>query len=305
MYTSFVIPVMNEEENIQPLHSGIVQVGKKLHHSFEVIFVDDGSTDQTLSNIRTLHPVKIVVMRKNFGQTAALDAGIKQALGKYIVTLDGDLQNDPEDVVRMLSYLKKHDLDVVCGWRKRRHDTALKVFISQGARFFRSFLVRDGIHDSGCTLRIYKRECFTDIQLRGEMHRFIPSILKWHGFRIGEVEVHHRARTSGHSKYGFQRMIKGFLDMLSLWFFQKYSSRPLHFLGTIGMFLFSLGVCSGIGLFVGRLFFHYSLSNRITPLIAVFSTLFGFQMFVSGLIMESIVGMRERKYYDVKEIASQ
>lgn len=301
MYISFIVPVMNEKGNVQQLHKEIVAAGKKIGKSFEIIFVDDGSSDGTVSELHTLKPLTLIEFRRNFGQTAALDAGIKAAKGEFLVTLDGDLQNDPADVPEMLKKLLKEDLDVVCGWRQKRKDSASKRFISKGAKWLRSFLVNDGIHDSGCTLRVYRKECFEGVNLRGEMHRFIPAMLKWRGFRIGEMVVNHRARVHGKSKYNFKRTLKGFLDMLSLWFFQKYSARPLHFLGTIGLGLFTLGGLMGIWLIIARLFFGYTLSERIWPLTAVFLVLFGFQMFVSGLIMDLVIQTKETRNYWVKE----
>lgn len=291
---------MNEEENVATLHGEIVAAAKKIKKPFEIIFIDDGSTDNTYAELLKLDPITILRMRRNFGQTASMDAGIKAAQGEFLVTLDGDLQNDPADVPKMLEKLLKEDLDVVCGWRKRRKDTFSKRFISQGARWLRSFLVSDGVHDSGCTLRVYRQECFEGVNLRGEMHRFIPAILKWRGFQIGEMVTNHRARIHGTTKYNFKRTLKGFLDMLSLWFFQKYSARPLHFLGGVGILLGSSGVALLAWLFFARLVWGYSLSDRIWPLMAIFLILFGFQMFVSGLIMDLMIQQKSNQNYFLK-----
>lgn len=300
-YISFVVPVMNEEDNVTQLHEEIVLAGKKLKKNFEIIFVDDGSTDNTVRNLQKLKPITIIQLRRNFGQTAALDAGIKAAQGEFIATLDGDLQNNPADIPQMLQKLLDEELDVVCGWRQKRKDSFSKRFISSGAKWLRSHLINDGVKDSGCTLRVYRAECFEGVNLRGEMHRFIPAILKWRGFKIGEMPVDHRARIHGTTKYNMKRTLKGFLDMLSLWFFQKYSARPLHFLGAIGLGLFGIGIALGTWLVVARLFFDYSLSTKIWPLAAVFLVLFGFQMFVSGLIMDLIISLHETKHYRVKK----
>lgn len=300
MYISFVVPVLNEKDNVAQLHSEIVAAAKKIGKSYEIIFVDDGSSDGTQKEIKKQKGVRLIEMRRNFGQTAALDAGIKAATGKYLVTLDGDLQNDPADVPAMLKLLHDEDLDVVCGWRYERRDDPVKRFISAGARELRSILVEDGVHDSGCTLRVYQREAFDDLDLRGEMHRFIPAMLKWRGFKIGEMKVNHRPRIHGHSKYNMRRTFKGFLDMLSLWFFRKYASRPLHFLGAIGLGCFGVGVVLGGYLAVGRLIGWFGLAQSIWPLVAVFLVLFGMQMFVSGLIMDLVMTSGRAKNYFTK-----
>lgn len=300
MYISFVVPVLNEKESVAQLHSEMVAAAKKVGKSYEIIFVDDGSSDGTQKEIKKLKPVRLIEMRRNFGQTAALDAGIKAAEGEFLVTLDGDLQNDPADVPAMMEMLLQKDLDVVCGWRHHRRDDGLKRFISAGARKLRGALVEDGVHDSGCTLRVYRREAFHDLDLRGEMHRFIPAILKWRGFRIGEMKVNHRPRLHGHSKYNMKRTVKGFLDMLSLWFFRKYSSRPLHFLGAIGLGAVGLGGALGVYLAVGRLLGWFGLSQSIWPLAAVFLVLFGVQMFVSGLVMDLVITSDKSRHYFVK-----
>lgn len=301
MYLSFIVPVLNEAENVAKLHKEIVTTAKTFKKPFEIIFVDDGSTDGTVAALKKLKPVTIIEMRRNFGQTAALDAGIKAATGEYLVTLDGDLQNNPADVPMMFAHLEKNELDVVCGWRKKRKDDAMKRFVSAGARWLRSILVSDGIHDSGCTLRVYKKECFDHLDLRGEMHRFIPALLKWRGFRVGEVPVNHRPRMHGTSKYNAKRTIKGFLDMMSLWFFRKFSSRPLHMLGSMGLASFGLGGVMAVFLAVGRILGQLSLSESIWPLAAVFLMLFGIQMFVSGLIMDLITQMDGQPRYFKKQ----
>ena len=160
-------------------------------------------------------------MRKNFGQTAAMDAGIKAAQYDYIVTMDGDRQNDPADIPKLVKYLEDNNLDIVSGWRKNRKDTVMKKFTSRVANFLRGIIVKDHIHDSGCSLKIYKKECFDHINLYGEMHRFIPALLKIKGFEVGEVVVNHRPRTAGVTKYNWKRTVKGFVDMISLWFWSK------------------------------------------------------------------------------------
>lgn len=300
-FLSVVIPVLNEKENVAQLHQEIVAACVPLKKPFEIIFVDDGSGDGTVEVIKKLSPVKLIVLRRSYGQTAALDAGIKAAQGELIVTMDGDLQNDPADIPNLLNELNEKNVDFVCGWRAQRKDSFSKRFISKGARWLRSFLVNDGIHDSGCTLRIYKHECFEGLTIRGEMHRFIPAMLQWRGFKLSEIPVNHRARLHGQTKYNFKRTIKGFLDMLNIWFFRKFSTRPLHFLGGIGIFCSSLGLSMLLLLLIIRVFFQVSIMDSIWPLMAVFLTLFGVQMFVSGLIMDLIISTNENSLYAIKE----
>jgi len=301
MYISFVVPIFNEEGNVKKLYEEILKVAKSLKKEFEIIFIDDGSTDQTPEVLNTLKPIKIITLRRNSGQTAALDAGFKSAQGKYVVSLDGDLQNDPTSIPKMITMLEKENLDVVCGWRKNRKDSFGKKFISYGAKLLRERLIRDRVHDAGCTLRVYKKECFEGMTLRGEMHRFIPALLGWRGFKIGEMVVNHRPRYSGKSKYTISRTIKGLMDMLTLWFFHKFASRPLHFLGALGIFTTFFGFLVGVWMFIERFFFNISLTNRIWPLVSIFLILFGVQIFVSGLIMDLIIRAYNPKFYEIKD----
>lgn len=304
---SIVIPVFNEEENVAAFHQEIVDVCKRNNYVFEIIFIDDGSSDNTVKEIKKLSPAKLVRLRKNFGQTAAMDAGIKQAKNFYIVTMDGDRQNDPNDIPGMIKYLEENDLDVVSGWRKKRKDGFFKRFVSRGANFLRSMIIHDGIRDSGCSLKVYKRECFEQVSLYGEMHRFIPAILKIKGFKIGEVEVNHRPRTKGVTKYNWRRTFKGFIDMISVWFWNKFAVRPLHLLGGIGLFFLAMG---GIfSLMTAYVFFdrHQDLSDTLLPIMSIFFIITGILLFVLGLISDILVKSyyetTKDSAYNVKEIS--
>lgn len=303
---SIVVPAFNEVENIAHLHQEIVTVCND-KYDFEIIIVDDGSTDGTQAVLKKLSPIKYILFRRNFGQTAAMDAGIKHASKEYIVTLDGDGQNDPAEIPRLLAHLEEHDLDVVSGWRKKRNDSSMKKIVSRGANILRKVLIHDGIHDSGCTLKIYKRECFEQINLYGEMHRFIPAILKIKGFLIGEIEVNHRPRTLGTSKYNWRRTFKGFVDMISVWFWNKYAVRPLHLLGGMGLFSIFLGGLS----FAYSLFIYIStgkVGHTAWPILSVFLLLTGILLFVLGLVSDMIsksyYGSTKDKSYTIKEVAS-
>jgi glycosyltransferase involved in cell wall biosynthesis len=298
---SVVVPVLNEEESVKTLFNETKAVLKKLKAKYEIIFVDDGSTDKTYVELLKLKPITVVRMRKNYGQASALDAGIKQAKGDLIVTLDGDGQNDPKDIPALIGQLNK-GYDAVCGWRYKRKDGFSKRYISMGAACLRRFLVNDGVKDSGCTLRVYKKECFDELDLYGEMHRMIPALLKWRGFVIGEIKVSHRSRLGGVSKYSWDRTIKGFLDMLYVWFWRKYSTRPQHLFGGLGLLLVVIGSVMGVALAYLRLFQGYLLSNRIWPMVSFFMVMIGVQLVVTGLLAASVVESSGRKKYFVKEV---
>lgn len=299
---SVVVPVYNEEESVKKLFGEIKKVMKKTKKVYEIIFVDDGSDDNTVRVLKSLKPIKILVLRKNCGQSGAMDAGIKAAGGKVIITMDGDGQNDPADVPVLLKGLKKN-VDVVCGWRYQRKDSFEKRTVSLMARFLRKFFVDDGVHDAGCTLRVYKQECFDDLDLYGEMHRMIPALLKWRGFKVIEVKVNHRPRMKGVTKYNWQRTIKGFLDMTEVWFWRKYESRPLHLFGFLGMVLMFLSSVILLILVVARLFFDYQLSNKIWPLVGMGGFLAGLQFLIFGLLANLIVkNGKQRAFYRVARI---
>ncbi|MCG8571199.1 MAG: glycosyltransferase family 2 protein [Spirochaetes bacterium] len=296
---SIVVPLYNEEGNVEALHKEILDVCTKENYTFEIIFIDDGSTDKTPFICKSLHPIKYIKLRKNFGQTAAMDAGIKAAKYDYIITMDGDRQNNPADIPNLIKHLEENEFDVVSGWRKKRKDNFFKKFASRGANFLRGVLIKDGIHDSGCSLKIYKKECFQQISLYGEMHRFIPALLKIKGFKIGEVVTNHRPRSAGKTKYNWKRTIKGFIDMISVWFWNKYSVRPLHLLGGTGLFFNFLGFLAAV--YTIYLFLRgYSLSDSAWPMLTVFLFLTGIQLFVSGLIAD----MLSKNYYEVTKDSS-
>lgn len=305
---SVVVPVYNEEGNVADLHKEIVDVCKANNYTFEIIFIDDGSSDRTAEICKTLTPIKLIQMRKNFGQTAAMDAGIKAAQYDYIVTMDGDRQNDPADIPMMIQYLQDNGLDVVSGWRKNRKDTLMKRFTSRGANLLRHMIVHDGIHDSGCSLKVYRKQCFEGMNLYGEQHRFIPALLKIKGFSVGEAVVHHRPRIAGKTKYNWKRTIKGFVDMVSVWFWSKFASRPLHLLGGAGLGFIGLGgVCAlwSIILFVCG----YKMSNNIIPpLLTIFFVIIGVLLFVFGLMseimMKTYYGTHVDTPYSIKEVTN-
>lgn len=302
---SVVIPVYNEAASLPELHSRLVKVLSSLDKPYELIFVDDGSTDTTAETLMTLIPLTVITFRTNFGQTAALDAGIKQAQGEVIITLDGDLQNPPEEIPKLLAKLDHDSLDVVSGWRKNRQDAASKHFVSRVANVLRKLFINDGIHDSGCTLKVYRKYCFDNVDLFGEIHRFIPGVLRWQGFKVGEVAVEHAPRTAGVSKYTSGRILKGLVDMIGLWFWRKYSSRPLHLFGGAGIIFTIIGSTLLLILAIARLFFQYALSTSIWPLVSALLIIVGIQLFIFGLLAEIMIKnyyQTGRRPYTIKSI---
>jgi len=307
-YISVVVPLYNEEGNVKELHQRIKDACQNLGKSFEIIFVDDGSTDGTAKDCVGLTPLKLIRFRKNFGQTAAFDAGIKTATGEIVITLDGDLQNDPADIGLLLEEMDK-GFDVVSGWRWQRKDTFMKKFFSRTANLLRKILIQDKIHDSGCSLKAYKRECFKDVDLFGEMHRFIPAILQLQGYTVSEVKVSHHPRVHGKTKYNWRRGIKGFVDMISVFFWRRYASRPLHLFGGGGIIFSFLGVAILIWMAVEKIFYGASLSEKIWPTIGTFFILVGIQLFVFGLLADIMIKNyyknHNRMNYSIKSITEQ
>ena len=302
---SIAVPVYNEEGNIAPLHKEIKDVCEANNYTYEIIFVDDGSTDKTEEIARGLRPLKYVKLRRNFGQTATMDAGIRLAKYDYIITMDGDRQNDPADIPNLIDHAIKHDLDIVSGWRKTRKDSAAKKIFSRCANLLRGIIVKDGIHDSGCSLKLYKKECFDEIILYGEMHRFIPALCIIKGFTVGEIVVNHRPRVAGVTKYNYKRAFKGFIDMISLWFWGKFASRPLHLFGFLGILALVLAFAAGITSIV-----IFALQGRINntawPILTTVFLIAGLQMFTFGLLSDMMSKIyRETtkdKSYVIKEI---
>ena len=303
--TSIVLPVFNEEGNLEILHREIKEVLDSIKKKYEIIFVDDGSRDKTnlvLEKIKSNdNNVKVITFRTNFGQTAALDAGMKAAKGKVIITMDSDLQNDPKDIPRMLEILDK-GFDIVAGWRANRKDTFSKRFISKGARFLRKLILKDKLQDSGCTLRAYKKECMNGLNLYGEMHRFIHILMKQKGFRIAQMKVNHRKRIHGQTKYTFSRTLKSLLDMALLKFWLQYSKRPIHFFGGIGFFTGAIGFLIAIYLTSIRLFMHQPIANRPMLLLAILLMVLGAMFFIFGLMADILVKVyyKNEESYSIK-----
>jgi len=302
---SIVIPVFNERDNLPPLIDEINGVCDKAGWKREIIVVDDGSTDGSAQAAGSMPNVTVIRFRRNFGQTAAFDAGFHAAQYEYIVTMDGDGQNDPGDVPNLVAYLRANDLDVVSGWRVDRQDKVSKRVISRGANVLRKIFLSDSIHDSGCSLKIYRRECFDSFRLYGEMHRFIPALLEMRGFSVGELPVNHRPRRTGKSKYNAVRTFKGLADIMLLWFWRTYSVRPIHLLGGIGALFFLVSAIFGLRtlyLFIA----DQKLSSTLEPLLTVFSFMAGLLFLSLGVLTDILIkiyyAIVPEPYYSVREI---
>lgn len=304
---SLVIPMCNEEESIQPLYAKIKPVMERLALPFEVIFIDDGSRDLTLQNLIDLanrdSRIKVIKFRKNFGQTAAWSAGFREAQGDIVVAMDGDLQNDPEDIPRLIAKIDE-GFDVVSGWRADRHDPFGKRIASRLANALRKWMTKETIHDSGCALKAYRREALEGLELYGEMHRFITALLMWKGFKVGEIKVKHHSRKFGKTKYSGKRLLKGLLDLIVVKFWMQYSTRPIHIFGTLGFLLSFLGLALAAYLFIIRVFFHISLVNKTSPLLAILLVVLGVQFIVSGILADiaAKIYFSDRKTYSIEKI---
>ncbi|MEX1087168.1 MAG: glycosyltransferase family 2 protein, partial [Candidatus Paceibacterota bacterium] len=264
---SVVVPLYNERDNIIDLYNRLIESLSKLDRHFELIFIDDGSTDGTAEVCKHLKPLTFIQFRGNYGKTAAMDAGIKNSRGDLIISLDGDLQNDPADISKLLVKIDE-GYDVVVGWRKKRNDTLSKRITSRTANALRKVIFNDTIHDSGCALQIYRRECFSNLDLYGETHRFIPALLSARGFAVTEVVVNHYPRIHGVSKYdNLRRGFKSLVDMLAIGFWNRFGARPLHLFGVVGLLSIFLGGLFIAWMAIERIIFGVDIANRIWPLL--------------------------------------
>lgn len=299
MKYSIVIPVYNEAENLRKLYSDLCNSMDSLGGEYEIIFVDDGSNDSGMELMNSIarndRRVKILQFARNFGQTAALSAGIRHASGEIVILMDADLQNDPMDIPMLISKLEE-GYDLVSGWRKKRGDPFFtRTLPSMIANKLIALITGIKLHDFGCTLKAYRRSLLGDINLYGEMHRLIPVYAAWRGARITEVVVKHHPRTAGISKYGLGRIFKVILDLITAYFFGSFYTKPIHFFGGLGLFLTLGGVLSGIVVLIEKYYLPNAPAHR-NPLLllAVFLFLIGFQMIMLGLLAEILI----RTYFE-------
>ncbi len=306
---SVVIPLYNEEENVEELHRRLKVALEGTGRGYEIIYVDDGSTDDTpgrLEEIAESDPAVLVLsLRRNFGQTAAFAAGFDFARGDVIITMDGDLQNDPADIPKLLERLDKHDL--VSGWRKNRKDPFLRRRLpSMIANWLISTVTGVKLHDYGCSLKAYRREVIKNLKIYGEMHRFIPAVASWYGVRITEVETIHHPRLHGKSKYGLSRTIKVVLDLITVKFLQSFSTKPIQFFGPMGLLSGFAGFLISLYLSFRKIFFGEEIGSRPLLLLGALLIIVGIQLIGMGLISEILVRVyhesQKKPIYVIKKI---
>jgi len=290
---SIFLPVYNEEPNLMPLHAKLDEALKTLERSAEIVYVDDGSTDGSLKILREiaeLDPrVRVVALRRNYGQTAAMAAGIDAASETVLIPMDADLQNDPADIKRLLQKLDE-GYDVVSGWRKNRQDKMFTRKIpSMIANRLISWIGGVPLHDYGCSLKAYRRESLQDVRLYGEMHRFIPIYASWAGARVTELPVKHHARTMGKSKYGLSRTLKVVFDLMTIKFMASYQTKPIYVFGSFGMFAFAISLLAGLYAVFLKLFHKADFVQTPLPILAIVMFAVGVQFLLMGLLAEMLV----------------
>jgi glycosyltransferase involved in cell wall biosynthesis len=309
MTISVVVPLYNEEENIAELHGKVKKVLEATGEEYEIIFIDDGSTDRTLELLQEIQTgddrVIVLSFRRNFGQTAAFAAGFDYASGDVIVTMDGDLQNDPDDIPKFLVAIK--DNDVVSGWRKKRKDPFFsRKLPSVMANWLISRVTGVKLHDYGCSLKAYRREVIKNLKLYGEMHRFIPAVANLYGVKIAEVETVHHPRLKGKSKYGISRTVKVVLDLITVKFLLSFSTRPLQFFGPMGLVSGSIGFLISLYLSIEKVFAGKDIGGRPMLLLGALLIIVGIQFIGMGLLGEMMVRVyhetQKKPIYVIKKV---
>jgi glycosyltransferase involved in cell wall biosynthesis len=307
---SLFLPVLNEEDNLRPMHQKIQEALASLGKTAEVIYVDDGSTDKSLQILREIAAgddrVRVISLRRNYGQTAAMSAGIDAAHGEILIPMDADLQNDPKDIAKLLEKLDQ-GYDVVSGWRKNRQDKLISRKLPSWIA--NSIISRIGgvpLHDYGCSLKAYRREVLKDVKLYGEMHRFIPIYASWAGARVTEIPVDHHARTMGKSKYGISRTIKVVFDLMTIKFMASYQTKPIYVFGTFGLIAFFVSIFSGLyAIFLkgarvlGFPRYHADFVETPLPILSIVMFAIALQFFLMGLLAEMMV----RTYHESQDKA--
>jgi len=307
---SVVIPIYNERESMGKLYENLNEALSKMNLKYEVLLIDDGSIDGTFNELLKIHRknklFKIIRFRKNFGQTSAISAGFNYAEGEVVITLDADLQNDPRDIPVLLNKMNE-GYDIVSGWRKNRKDRAVtRRFPSIVANKIISKLTGVRLHDYGCTLKAYRKEVVKNINLYGEMHRYIPAIASWMGVKVTEVPVIHHSRKYGKSKYGVSRTIKVILDIITVKFLLSYSQSPIQMFGLLGLFSGIVGFIVTAYLIIMRLFFNQPLADRPLFILSIFMIFIGVQLITIGLLAEVLIRVyhkvQDRNTYVIKDI---
>ncbi|MDZ4821974.1 MAG: glycosyltransferase family 2 protein [Flavobacteriales bacterium] len=314
MDISLVIPLLNEEESLPELHAWIKRVALAHHLSYEIIFVDDGSTDASWAVIEKLkqddHAVRGIRMQRNYGKSAALHVGFELAKGDVVITMDADLQDSPDEIPELVRMIREEGFDLVSGWKKKRHDPITKTIPTKLYNWATRRMSGVHLHDFNCGLKAYKIEVIKSLEIFGEMHRYIPVMAHREGFRkIGEKVVLHQARKFGKTKFGMERFVNGFLDLLTISFISRFGKKPMHFFGSIGTLMFVIGF--GLALFIGiNKLMHVYVWHTIAPLvtdqpyffIALASMILGTLLFLAGFLGELISrSSARRNEYKIKE----
>ncbi len=301
---SVVVPLYNEEQSLMPLSLGIRDALDRMNVTYEVIFVDDGSTDNSIKVLREIHRknrrYKFISFRRNYGKSAALSVGFQHAVGRIIVTMDGDLQDDPNEIPRLIDKLEA-GYDLVNGWKKKRHDPISKTIPSKLFNYTTSVMIGIKLRDFNSGLKAYRREVVQDIKVYGEMHRFLPVFAHWAGYKVAEIPVVHHPRKYGKTKFGANRFWHGLLDLLTVIFTTRYSKRPLHFFGIIGLLSFLLGLAIDLELTVEWFLGKTAISNRPLFTAGVLLIIVGVQFVSIGLLGEMITRTNKVEEYVIKE----
>jgi len=301
---SIVVPVFNEEESINPLANEIRKVLRTMEISFEVIFVDDGSTDKSLKVIKDIckqdRRFRYISFRKNYGKSAALQVGFKDVTGDAVITMDADLQDDPNEIPSLLKKLEE-GFDLVSGWKKKRHDPFIKKISSRFFNFVTRLMTGIKIHDFNCGLKAYRKEVIESVRVYGELHRYMPVLADWEGFTVSEVVVKHHPRRYGKTKFGISRFFKGFVDLITVVFSTRYIKRPMHFFGFLGAFSFFVGLIVN-GYLTYDWIMGKALSNRPMLFLGMLLIIVGVQFFSVGLLGEMLVhNSMDNKEYIIKD----
>ncbi len=309
MDISIVIPLLNEEESLNELYDWIVKVMQSNRYSYEILFIDDGSTDNSWNVIEKLslkdNHVKGLRFQKNYGKSQALNAGFKEVLGDVVITMDADLQDSPDEIPELFNLIKKENFDLISGWKKKRYDSKIRKNIP--SKLFNAAARKTSglkLHDFNCGLKAYKNTVVKNIDVRGEMHRYIPVLAKNAGFtNIDEKIVVHQARKYGVTKFGIDRFINGFLDLITIWFLSKFGKRPMHLFGLLGTLMFIIGFGFAFYLGVDKLFFHTTsrlITERPEFYLALATMIIGTQLFLAGFLGEIILRTKsDTKRYQI------
>ena len=304
-FVSVIIPLLNEEESLRELHEQLKAALNKVSGNYELIFIDDGSTDNSFKVLRDLRQrnnrVKAIQFRRNYGKSAALAVGFDKAQGEFVITMDADLQDDPAEIPNLIREMK-NGLDVVSGWKKKRHDPISKTIPSKFFNFVTGLVTGVRIHDFNCGLKGYKHDVVKSVHVYGELHRYIPALASWLGFKVGETVVNHRPRRFGKTKFGMTRFARGFLDLVTVIFTTRYVTRPLHLFGGWGILSTLFGTAIVAWLTYEKFFNGKSLSDRPLFLVGLIMVIVGVQFVSMGLLAELITkNQHMEKDYSVRE----